>query len=336
MADAELSEMWKLGLGVAQSMCIPLFVTSIGMYSYLGTRSTRYYQGLVRTFRGFFLPNWVFPLVYMAWMAASGFAFWLVTYATDCDTEEYGFDRIPWTLFFYLLWTIPMGVRLFFYLGRQHRSSMFAADLTALGLAIVHFVMALVYMPSQDALACELLTPPVEPLSSLSKIFFYVFWGLTIAVLFVLSLRDFVIMMKKAQSFYPIVDWMKLWYESEAECVEPCLVMTECELRAMEKKYPGFTEAYDLVRDAQRQERIAKNEAKAARRARRGGRPAAAAADEEAGFADAGPGAGETGDATDVLEFDDEDTTNAAISGHPWAQKAAAYRKLRMQGGARK
>lgn len=257
MVDAELKEMWHVALGVSQCVCVALLPTVIGMYAFLGTRSTRYYQGLARTFKIFPFPSWISPILYMSWMAVAGFTFWLIAFSVDCTSGKYGFDLNPFTNLFFVLWTIPMGLRLFFFSGRQWRGLLFTTDVVALALAIAYYIMQAVNMPEQPLLACNALIPKIIPLTKTAKAFFFVFWGTTVFWIFLTTIRDLMILMKPAQSFKPVDDWMDLWYRSEAECTEFCQKLTSCQLRALEPKYPGITDAYNLLRDAQRAERVA-------------------------------------------------------------------------------
>lgn len=329
MADPELQEMWHVGLGTAQCVCIALLPTIIGMYAYLGTRTTRYYQGLARTFKNLFLPNWICPHIYVAWMATMGFIFWLTAFAADCNTLKYGFDLNPWTNFFFILWTLPMGLRLAFFSGRQWRGLLLTTDIVAIVLAITHFIMAVINMPDQPELVCGALIPEIMPLSSIGKVIFYVAWGVTIAGLFVITLRDLAILLKPLQSFIPIDYWLKYWYESEAECQELCPEMTKCYIRDMEEKYDGFASAIELIRESQRKERIAVVKAKMASNKKAGISSVEGAGDDS----EAGLVAGVTGGTdTDPLDTFDQDDDAASINSNAWLDRAAAYKRKNQDG----
>lgn len=323
MADPGLQEMWHVGLGVAQCVCIALLPTVIGMYAYLGTRSTRYYQGLTRTFKNLFLPNWICPLIYVAWMTTMGFVFWMTAYAVNCNNLKYGFDLNPWTNLFFILWTLPMGLRLAFFSGRQWRGLLVTTDIVALALAIVHAVMAAVNMPDQPKLVCEALVPEVVPISKVGHVVFYAAWGITVTALFVITLRDLSILLKPVQSFVPIGYWMKYWYESEAECHELCPEMTKSYIRDMEEKYEGFAAAVELVRGSQREERIAAVKAKMEKVKKDGVSSVKGAADDE----EAGVMAEASGEDVDPLNSLDEEKQATSINGDAWLARAEAYKR---------
>lgn len=310
----ELQEMWHVGLGVAQCVCIALLPTSIGMYAFLGTRSTRYYQGLERVFR-WFLPNWICPLVYTAWMATMGFVFWLTAFAVDCNNLKYGFDLNPWTNFFFILWTVPMGLRLFFFSGSQWRGLLLTTDLVALAFAIAHFVMAAINKADQPEAVCAALSPVIVPLGKFANVFFYASWGSTIAMLFVVTLRDLVILLKPLQSFVPVDSWMQLWYEAEAGCQSLCPELTDGHVLEMEAKHPGYAEAVKLIREADHDERIAVVKARMTKAKQSGAYSSTGGPNEEAALASV------TDDNVDPLDMD-ERPAERNMNANDWLNRA--------------
>lgn len=236
---------WNDTLGLLQCVCIPVFVGAIGMYNLMSTQVLRVYVAYNNIFGSMFLPISVYPMIYMAWLVASGVAFWEAMYDVDCATGAFGFDWMPWSLVMYLLWTLPAGLRLLFYGNRSWLGFMIAADLLALGFGITHFVMVLVNRP--DGSVC---VEGVDPIPH-KYIYFIVFWGLSIGAMGIMAAIDVALALKPASSYAPVKKYVGMWDQAEKVCgFTDCLDLTDCQQNYLNDLVPGAKNAYATLKAA--------------------------------------------------------------------------------------